>query len=124
LLDPQAISKLVSLCVEGDDGARARFWTEYHGLVRRAVARKVAVVGGWQAVSSDIDDLCNEIFARLFANECKLLERLRNPKSINAWLITLAQNYVLDLARKSSSRKRVEMSAREGQAPQTDGRGP
>lgn len=111
------VSELVARCVQGDPEARARFCAEYIEIVKRAVARKLARLAGTASLRSEIEDISNEVFARLLSDNCRALCRLKKPASINAWLITVAQNHTVDYVRKWSSRVRVhEAVAREGHA--------
>ncbi len=111
------VTELVAGLQAGDEAARARFCAEYLRLVRAAVARKLADLTQQTPSSAEVDDLCNEIFERLLSDGGRAFSRLRNPKSLNAWLTTIAQNRVIDHIRQISSRSRIENNiAREEQA--------
>ena len=107
------VAGLIACCVRGDDQAQARFYAEFAGLVRCAVVRKLGATGAYDALRSDVDDMCNEVFARLFADDCRLLRRLHKPRSIQAWLMTIAQNHAVDQVRKWGVRWRTQAVAKE-----------
>ena len=102
------IGELVARCVAGDDEAKAQFFAEYHGLVRRAVAGKLAQATAPPVLRSDVEDICSSVFERVLSDNCHALARLRNARSVNAWLVTVAQNCVVDYMRRWSSRMRVD----------------
>ena len=105
MTEPQDITaRLVRRCIEGDDAAQAEFYTRFAPLVRRAVLRKLGVVHANPTAFSEVDDISNEIFSRLFANQCASLQRLKNPDSIQAWLMTIAQNHTISYLRRVANR--------------------
>jgi RNA polymerase sigma-70 factor (ECF subfamily) len=115
---------LVSQCLAKVPGAQARFYSVYCGLVRNAVARKLARVTGAQPLVSNIDDICSEVFERVFANGCRALEKLQKADSVAPWLVTVAQNRTMDHFRKLTTREKyAAMAVREeaaGYAPGPD----
>ncbi len=104
----QDLPELIARCASGDDESWARFCQEYLELVRRAVCRKLATLGADASLWSDADDICNNVFERLLANNCRALRRVRNPKSIDAWLVAVAQNQTVDFIRQHASRERLQ----------------
>jgi len=103
-------AELVALCIKGDGEAQTRLYARYIGLVQRAASRKIARITGAQPLRADVDDICNEVFERILAGNCRALQQLKNPDSLDAWLMTIAQNKVLDYFRKWSSQRRVQDS--------------
>lgn len=109
------LADLIAGCRQGQDGAKAQFYSRYTGLIRRAVARRLARVGPAALAAADVDDICHEIFVRLFSDDCRALGSIKNPKSINAWLMTVAQNHTVTHFRKRTLRDHTLVSAaREG----------
>jgi RNA polymerase sigma-70 factor (ECF subfamily) len=98
------IARLIQRCIDCDDTAQAEFYTRFEPLVRRAVVRKLNVVHANSASFGEVDDICNEIFARLFAECCAPLQRLKNPQAIEAWLMTVAQNHTITYLRRVANR--------------------
>ncbi|MCJ7837590.1 MAG: hypothetical protein MUP61_00040, partial [Burkholderiales bacterium] len=86
------VAELVERCLCGDDQAKALLFAEYADLARRAVVRKLAALGLLQTRRSEVADICHDLFERILADNCRMLERLHKPASINAWLVTVAQN--------------------------------
>ena len=101
------VGALVERCVRGDDQAQALFYTEYVDLVRRSAAYTLRTYSIESPVMSEVEDICNEIFARLFADGCRSLRSLRNPRSIKAWLVTVARRYTVDYIRKWAGQDRL-----------------
>jgi len=118
-------ARLVAQCVQGDDQAQARFYAAYDELIRCAVIRKLIAAGVYDVLRADVDDMCNEVFARVFADDCRLLRRLHQPRSLRAWLMTVAQHHAVDQIRKWGSRWRTQAAARDvdeeryGPSPET-----
>lgn len=110
-LDSQETAALIARCVEGDDGAKAQFYDEFHGLIRRAVDRKIGQLHLNGQATLESADLCQEIFERLFSENCQVLRRIKQPRSINAWLMTVARNQVITYLRKRSVRDQTVVSA-------------
>lgn len=106
-----AVAELIARCLRGDDQAKALLFSEYAPLARRAVARKLAHLGLLPTHRSEIGDICHDLFERLLTDDCRMLTRLHNPASINAWLTTVAQNLTVDYARKWSRRAKLDTSA-------------
>lgn len=102
---------LIAQCLDGDDEAQAKFYTEYNELVERAIMRKLASTTGMAPLRADVEDIRNEVFARLLRKESSPLRRLRKPGAINAWLITVAANYTVDHIRRWSRRMEVQACA-------------
>lgn len=101
---PASTSELVAGCLRGDDGAKASFYVEFSGLVRRAVARRLTAMGMDRQWRTETEDIANEVFERIFSNECRLLRRLHHPSRIHAWLVAVAANYTVDYLRRLETR--------------------
>ncbi len=93
-------SSLVARCLAGDDAARAEFINTYDALLARAVARRLSRYQPRGAFASEADDIRHDIYLKLFANRCRVLESLRNARSLDAWLITVAHNQTVSYMRK------------------------
>lgn len=117
-LDSQQTATLIAGCVEGNDGAKAQFYDEYHGLIRRAVERKIGQLHLSGRATLESADICQEIFERLFAEDCLVLRRIKQPRSIDAWLMTVARNHVITCLRKRSVRDQTVVSAAREQPEQ------
>jgi RNA polymerase sigma factor (sigma-70 family) len=105
------VAELVLRCLRGDDQAKALLFAEYADLARRAIVRKLAALGLLQTRRSEIADICHDLFERILADNCRMLGRLHKPASINAWLVTVAQNLTVDYVRKWSRRARIDATA-------------
>ena len=105
------VAELVHRCLCGDDQAKALLFAEYAGLARRAVVRKLATLGLLQTRRSEVGDICHDLFERILADNCRMLARLHKPASINAWLVTIAQNLTVDYIRKWSRRAKIDATA-------------
>ncbi|MCC6152729.1 MAG: sigma-70 family RNA polymerase sigma factor [Candidatus Hydrogenedentes bacterium] len=108
---------LIARCTTGDDAARAQFCGEYLGIVRQAAARTLHRYGASGADALETDDLANEIFEKLLANNCALLNKVRHSRTITAWLVAITRNHVIDHLRRESLRERVATRAHENHAP-------
>lgn len=108
MLDPQQTAELIQSCLRGDDAARATFLIEFGDVVRRAVARKLAALSGEPALRAEVDDLCNDVLAKLLADDCRVLRTVRDPCRIRAWLVVVAQRHCMDHLRRTASRARAE----------------
>ncbi len=102
------VAELVRKCLSGDDQAKALFFAEYAELARRAVVRKLAVLGVLNSRRSEVGDICHDLFERILADNCRMLAHLHNPARLNAWLVTVAQNLAVDYVRKWSRRAEID----------------
>jgi len=91
---------LIVRCLAGDDAARAEFINTYDGILQRAVARRLNRYRPQGAFASEAEDIRHDVYLKLFANGCRALEGLRSARSIDAWLITVAQNQTVSYMRK------------------------
>ena len=105
------VAELVRRCLCGDDQAKALLFAEYADLARRAVVRKLAAFGLLNTRRSEVGDICHDLFERILADNCQMLGRLHKPASINAWLVTVAQNLTVDYVRKWSRSARMNATA-------------
>lgn len=104
------VGKLIARCIRGDDSAKAEFVTNYSECIRRAVIRKLSTYAHGEWRWEEAEDIAHEIFLRIFSDDCRALDRLRNPRSIHAWLVTVSQNHVVTFLRKRSVRDRAQRS--------------
>ncbi len=117
-MSPTDVQGLIARCLSGDDQARAQFCAEYYDLVLRAVARKLSQILNAPPPREEVEDICNEVFVHLLADDCRAMRRLHRPASLNAWLVTVARNLTVDCLRKRGSRLRLEdATAHEPVAP-------
>jgi len=105
------VAELLHRCLRGDDQAKALLFAEYADLARRAVIRKLAALGLLHARRSEVADICHDLFERILADNCRMLARLHKPASINAWLVTVAQNLTVDYVRKWARRAKTDATA-------------
>ncbi|MCC6797582.1 MAG: sigma-70 family RNA polymerase sigma factor [Candidatus Hydrogenedentes bacterium] len=106
---------LIARCTTGDDAARAQFCGEYLDFVRHAAARTLHRYGAARADALETDDLANEVFAKLLANNCALLNKVRDSRTITAWLVAITRNHVIDHLRRESLRGRAATRGHEEQ---------
>lgn len=106
-MDRSDIERLLAECIDGSDEARARFYNQFADLVRHAIRR---TLGESPAGGLEADDLCHEVFIRLFRDDCRRLRQLENPGVLNAWLITVTRNYVVSVLRGENARERLHAS--------------
>lgn len=112
------VADLIARCVAGDPEAQACLYTGYNGLVERAVARRWAKVTGTRPPFLDVEDIRDEVFARLLWDNCQKLRCLKEPEAIDAWLMTVAGNYTVDYLRKRFRNGQVRASmVSEAQEP-------
>lgn len=100
---PSAIhdpADLVARCLAGDDAARAEFINTYDELLQRAVLRKLNRYNPRGAFSSEAEDIRHEVYLKLFDRRCKALESVRNVRSLEPWLVVVAQNHTASYMRK------------------------
>ncbi len=111
-MDARELTELIEGCVSGDASARAQFLGEYYDLAKRATAQSHRQYGADASSVGEIDDICHELFVRIFANDCRALTRVINPASLDAWIVTAARNEAVSAFRKRVSRDRamVEMA--------------
>lgn len=121
-MEPTEVADLVARCIHGDDSARAEFIAAFDDIIRRSVARKLSSSAESREFQSDRDDICNEIYLRLFRNNCAALAKIREPRSIHAWLMTVSQNHVYTYLRKRQAHVSMRASmAKESIAPYDEG---
>ncbi len=110
---------LVRRCLAGDDAARAEFIATYDSLIRRAVARRIQRTASARANAAHLDDIANEVYLRLFADNCRALASLQQAKSLSAWLVTVSQNQAITFLRKigATHSARDEESMKDQPAP-------
>ncbi len=97
------LPELIARCVEGNDEARALFVAEYRDIVQRAVLYYLKDFSKTTPVRAEAEDLCHDVFERIFAHQCRRLAELRQPESIHYWLVAIARNQVLGAIRKSNA---------------------
>lgn len=114
---------LVARCLSGDDAARAEFINVYDGVLQRAVGRRLDRYHPRGAFASEAEDIRHEIYAKLFTNQCRALSGLRNAGSLDAWLVTVAQNQTVSYMRKRLALGQAE-EARAADAPAPYAQGP
>ncbi len=114
---------LVLRCLSGDDAARAEFINCYDGLLRRAVARRLDRYQPRGAFASEAEDICHEVYAKLFNDRCRALSSVRDARSLDAWLVTVAQNQTVSYMRKRLVLGQAE-ELRVMEAPAPYGHGP
>jgi len=91
---------LVARCLAGDDTARAEFINTYDALLQRAIARRLDRYRPRGAFATEAEDIRHDVYLKLFANNYRALEGLRNAHSLDAWLVSVAQNQTVSYMRK------------------------
>lgn len=112
-MEHRPLEDLIACCIRGDDDARAEFYVTYAEVIRRAVLRRLAQDAGNRRFMDEAEDVCHEVLEGLFSNGARALKRLHNPKSIDAWLVTVARNHTVTYLRKQSVRARTVHRAAE-----------
>ena len=99
--------ELFSVCANRGDAAS---WEEFMGRFNGVIARSVLRVAIRQGISDNalVDDLVQETYLKLFANECKLLKSFtpRHPDSEFAYLKVVATNVAHDYFKSRHAAKR------------------
>jgi len=91
---------LIRRCLAQDDAARAEFVASYDALIRRAVIRRIRRTAAARANMAYEDDIANEVYLRLFANDCRVLASVQQAHNLTAWLVTVSQNQAVTFLRK------------------------
>ena len=68
-MDGSGPAKLITQCIQGEPAAQAQLYDEYRALVHRAAARRLAQLSHATPLRTEVDDIRNEVFARLFADD-------------------------------------------------------
>ncbi len=116
-------AQLIAQCIAGDQAARARLYSEYQPAVQKGVLARLAKLGCTAALRADVEDICQDVFAKLMANDCALLRTLKKPRSLEPWLVTLASNRAVDYARRHAARLRLTQAVTQ-EAASAEGEGP
>ena len=96
---------LVRRCVCGDEQAKALLFGAYRSLVRSSVWRTLAAHSVENPLFGEVDDITQEVFLRLLANNCYTLRSLKQPNALGSWLMRVAHNQAIDYIRKWSCRR-------------------
>ena len=110
-MEPGQVAELIARCIRGDAAAKAQFYDEYAGLIRKAIAGKLHRLQVDPSLFAEVEDIWHEVIVRIFDDDCRALSRIKQPASINAWLVTVAQNHVLTYLRKRASRHKAQDAA-------------
>jgi RNA polymerase sigma-70 factor (ECF subfamily) len=99
--------ELFSVCANGGDAAA---WEEFMGRFNAVISRSVLRVTIRQGISDNavVDDLVQETYLKLCANDCKLLKSFtpKYPKAEFAYLKVLATNVAHDYFKSRHTEKR------------------
>ncbi|MBI3119595.1 MAG: sigma-70 family RNA polymerase sigma factor [Candidatus Hydrogenedentes bacterium] len=98
-------------CIRGDDAAKAIFYNRYKDLIGKAILLKLAQVGAPPNIRDMVEDIRHDLFVRLWADNCRLLAQLKQPRCIDAWLTTTAQRFTIDCLRRAGTRQRQETAS-------------
>jgi RNA polymerase sigma factor (sigma-70 family) len=98
------ISELIGRCVQGDEEAWQAFVSKYAKPISLYVLRSCS----GPMKSEMVQDLTQEVFIRLLANDCRALRRLQATREVGllAFLASVARTVVMDEARRRQSAKR------------------
>ncbi len=108
MADAHRAAELVQRCLSGDAEAQAELCAEYAPLVQRAVLRQLTRLHATSGEFAHADDFAQEVLERLLIDNCRLLQKLHKPRSIHAWLVTLARRHVIDCLKRDATRTRYE----------------
>ena len=100
-------AELIAGVIAKDDGATARLYDRFAGLINHVVLR---VLGG----DADHDDLVHDVFIKLW--HAVAAGRVQNPESLQAYAASIATNVVYKELRKRYVRRRF--FGREERAPE------
>lgn len=89
--------ELVNLALDGSESAAKQIVLR-HRYVVMGVMRRFRTL-----TAADADDLFQEVFARLFAEDCAALRRWRGTDDLAAYVRTIARNLALDYLRERRS---------------------
>ena len=116
----EPLTDLIRACIAGDGGAQARFFTRFQPLVERTVRYEFYKRGVYPSADADPEDIVNDVFTQLFADNCRRLEGLRDAARIDAWLMTVTRNRTLDTIRRAIRQETVVATAEEAQTYETN----
>lgn len=102
-MDRHDPAELIERCINGDDVARAQFIEGYGDTIRKAARIKIRQLSDSAVVAIDLDDIYHEVLLRVFDEDCRALRRLKQPKSLHAWLMTITNNQIISRLRKDST---------------------
>ena len=108
MADEEGIERRIEQCIAGDAEAQAALCADCADLIKNAVLRQLTRLSVSASEYNQADDFAQEVLERLLANDCALLRKLHQPRSLNAWLVTLARRHVIDRLRKDAARARYE----------------
>lgn len=117
------ISELVGRCIQGDEEAWRVFVSKYAKLINLYVLRSCPGL----IKSEIVQDLTQEVFIRLLANDCKALRRLQatTETGLLAFLASVARTVVMDEARRRQSAKRsADIVSLDGETQDINRAGP
>lgn len=102
-------TELIAECATGTFEAWSEFVRRWHRLIAGVVTRAAA---RWEHASVDVEDLVQEVYFRLAANELKILKDFKSAASgaFPGYLEVVTINVVIDHFR---ARRAVERSGRE-----------
>lgn len=108
MADANQVEELVRRCVDGDAEAQAELCADYAPLVKSAVLRQLTRLNADAGEFAQTDDFVQEVLERLLVDDCRLMRKLHKPRSIHAWLVTLARRHVVDRLKRDATRARYE----------------
>ena len=89
--------KLIKRCVAGDEKAWETVYAMYAGKVK-------AYIRAFMFSSSEVEDLCQEIFVELF----KAMPFFKGESSLKTFLLSLSKNKCISFLRKKTALKRAK----------------
>ncbi len=92
---------LVRACVEGRPGAWDGFVAKYIRLVYHVVRQTLANRRS-RASEADVEDVTEEVYLHLVADDFRVLRNLRPPYNLKAWLAISARRKALDHMKRAS----------------------
>jgi RNA polymerase sigma factor (sigma-70 family) len=110
-MDPRTLSTqdLLRLCLELNDQAAWReFVRRLQPFIARVVVKTLRRIRSWKrSIPQEIDDLVQETFAKLFANDARALRNFdcQHENALFGWVKVVASNVVHDSVRKSMNDK-------------------
>lgn len=89
--DPQLV-KLIQ--TNNDDRAISELFNRYYGKLRQLVSHKVSI-------ASDVDDIVQEVFVRVFTK----INQLQDPSKFEIWIYQIVNRHITDHYRSTYSNK-------------------
>jgi len=90
----------IKKCIKGSSVSWRDLIDDFIGLVYSAVYNTMLKHSKF-VDPADVDDVCQNVFVSLFANDCKVLRRYDPQRAkLSTWLTVISRNFAIDFIRK------------------------